>query len=100
MNAHGIEFAHRRPQSEDSALEFAQFTTFAALCAHHGAADAVRRVFYDTKCAIFNVEAARGEQNGPLHAVIQCCAEQALPQFALFGTYGHWDRAEPLHTEP
>jgi hypothetical protein len=28
MNAHGIEFTHRRPHAEDSALEFAQFTAW------------------------------------------------------------------------
>ncbi|CAN7367979.1 hypothetical protein [Acidovorax sp. LjRoot117] len=100
MNANGIEFAHRRPQTKDSALEFAQFTAFAALCAHHGAASAVTAVFYDTKWCGFDIDAAAGVEGGPLHGVIQRCAEQTLPQFILFGTYGEWNRAEPLPAGP
>lgn len=92
MNAYGIVFAHRRPQAEDSSLEFAQFTAFAALCAHHGAASAVRRVFYDTKWAGFNIEGAPEVRGGQQHQVIQWCAEQSLPQFMLFDCIGYWDR--------
>lgn len=99
MNAHGIEFKHRRPQSEDSALEFAQFTAFAALCAHHGAASAVRSVFYDTKWQGFNIEAAPGVEGSPLEQVLKRCAQQTLPQFDLCGTYWEWDRAEPRSDE-
>lgn len=96
MKLHGIEFTHRRPRSDDAALEYAQFTAFAALCAHHGAAQAVRGVFFDTKWQGFNIDVNPADEGGPLHQVIQRCAEQALPQFELFGTYGVWDRAEPI----
>ena len=95
MKSHGIEFTHRRPRSDDSALEYAQLTAFAALCAHHSAAQAVRGVFFDTKWQGFNIDANPAAEGGLLHQVIQRCAEQSLPQFDLFGTYGRWDRAEP-----
>ena len=98
MKVHGIEFQHRRPRAEESSLEYAQFTAFAALCAHHGAAQAVRSVFFDTKWQGFNIDADPAVEGDPLHQVIKCCAEESLPQFDLFGTYGLWNRAEPLGT--
>ena len=52
----------------------------AALCAHHGAAQAVRGVFFDTKWQGFNIDANPAAEGGLLHQVIQRCAEQSLPQ--------------------
>lgn len=99
MNAHGIEFSHRRPGTVEADQDRARFTAFAALCAHHGVARAIRSVFFDTKWQGFNIDAVPSAKGSPLESVIKRCAQQTLPQFDLFGTYWEWDRAEPRSDE-
>lgn len=99
MRAHGIEFGHRRSQSDESSLEYAQFMTFAALCASEGVASVVRSVFFDTKWQGFTIEALPVAEGGPRHQAVKRCAERALPQFILYGAYGLWDRAEPMRPD-
>jgi hypothetical protein len=88
MNAFGIEFAHRRPGMEDYvARDFAEFTAFAALCYARGVARYVDGVFYDTKSQTFNIDVAQKYECSPEGSEIERCAQAALPQYVIFGTY-------------
>jgi hypothetical protein len=95
MNAHGIEFAHRRPElPELAAQDYAQFTVFAALCASEGVSELVSAVFFDTKWQGFNITADPRVEGTGLHETIWRCALRSLPQFTLFGIHGQWERDE------
>ncbi len=95
MKVHGITFTHRRPGLAEASLEYAQFTAFASLCAHRRVASLVRGVFFDSNPMIFNIDVVPGAEGGLFDRLIKRCAEQSLPQFVLFDTYGLWDRAQP-----
>lgn len=88
MKVHGIDFAHRRARDlVHASREYAEFTTFAAMCEVAGVARAVRSVCFDTKSMCFSIAAAPEVENTLDHQQIATCAMRSLPQFILFGAY-------------